>query len=46
MALVLVLVIGGVAFLTHTAPFPFLLEAFRPSRSLWRMPAGASGRST
>ncbi len=42
MALVLVLVIGGVAFLTHTAPFPFLLEAFRPSRSLWRMPAGGA----
>ena len=28
----------GVAALAHMAPFPFLLEAFRPQRSLWRMP--------
>lgn len=28
----------GIVFLAHTAPFPFLLEAFAPSRSLWRMP--------
>lgn len=28
----------SVVFLTHTAPFPFLLEAFAPSRSIWRMP--------
>jgi peptidoglycan/xylan/chitin deacetylase (PgdA/CDA1 family) len=29
-------------FLAHTAPFPFLLEAFKPARSLWRVkqPAG------
>jgi peptidoglycan/xylan/chitin deacetylase (PgdA/CDA1 family) len=27
----------GVAFLAHTAPAPFLLEAFRPARSLWRL---------
>jgi peptidoglycan/xylan/chitin deacetylase (PgdA/CDA1 family) len=29
--------------LAHTAPFPFLLEAFRPSQSLWHVdaPAGA-----
>src|SRR5687767_3390264 len=26
--------------LAHTAPFPFLLESFRPSRSLWHVPAG------
>jgi peptidoglycan/xylan/chitin deacetylase (PgdA/CDA1 family) len=34
------LMIAGVAtiFLTHTAPFPFLLERFAPARSLWRMP--------
>ena len=25
-------------FLAHTAPFPFLLESFAPSKSLWRMP--------
>jgi peptidoglycan/xylan/chitin deacetylase (PgdA/CDA1 family) len=31
----LAIVIGGAAFLAHTAPFPFLLEAFRPGRSLW-----------
>jgi peptidoglycan-N-acetylglucosamine deacetylase len=28
----------AVAALAHIAPFPFLLEAFRPDRSLWRMP--------
>ncbi len=28
----------GLAALAHMAPFPFLLEAFRPDRSLWRMP--------
>lgn len=29
----------GVFALAHTAPFPFLMEAFKPSRSLWRMQA-------
>jgi peptidoglycan/xylan/chitin deacetylase (PgdA/CDA1 family) len=24
-------------FLAHTAPFPFLLEAFKPARSVWRI---------
>jgi peptidoglycan-N-acetylglucosamine deacetylase len=33
----LVLTIVGAAALSHTAPFPFLLEAFRPSKSLWRV---------
>jgi len=28
----------SVVFLAHTAPFPFLLEAFAPSLSIWRMP--------
>jgi peptidoglycan/xylan/chitin deacetylase (PgdA/CDA1 family) len=28
----------GAIFLAHTAPFPFLLERFAPSRSVWRMP--------
>lgn len=28
-------------FLSHTAPFPFLLERFAPAQALWRMPAGA-----
>jgi len=27
----------AVAALAHTAPFPFLFEAFRPSRSLWHV---------
>lgn len=28
-------------FLAHTAPFPFLLEAFKPGKSVWRIkPAG------
>jgi len=27
-------------FLAHAAPFPFLLERFAPSRSLWHVPAG------
>ncbi len=31
----------SVVFLAHTAPFPFLLEAFAPSRSIWRMPKTA-----
>ena len=28
----------GTFFLSHTAPFPFLLDKFAPSRSIWRMP--------
>src|SRR5687767_2306989 len=31
----------GAIFLAHTAPFPFLLERFAPSRSVWRMPHAA-----
>jgi peptidoglycan/xylan/chitin deacetylase (PgdA/CDA1 family) len=31
----------GAMFLAHTAPFPFLLERFAPSHSLWRMPRDA-----
>jgi peptidoglycan/xylan/chitin deacetylase (PgdA/CDA1 family) len=31
----------GVMFLAHTAPFPFLLERFAPSQSVWRMPRSA-----
>ena len=27
----------GVVFLAHTAPFPFLLEAFAPSKSIWHV---------
>lgn len=28
----------GIVALAHMAPFPFLLEAFKPNRSLWKMP--------
>jgi peptidoglycan-N-acetylglucosamine deacetylase len=43
---ILALLIGGVAVLSHTAPRPFLLEAFRPAKSVWRVPQtpGASPR--
>jgi peptidoglycan/xylan/chitin deacetylase (PgdA/CDA1 family) len=33
----LVVVLVGAVVLTHTAPFPFLLEAFKPSQSLWNV---------
>src|SRR5688500_2356177 len=36
LALVLLLASGVVA-LAHTAPFPFLLEAFHPGGSIWRV---------
>jgi len=35
--LALFAVLLGVTLLAHTAPFPFLLEPFRPARSLWQM---------
>lgn len=35
-ALIFVIIVG-VVFAAHTVPFPFLLEAFRPSQSLWRV---------
>ena len=35
---VLIALAFGLAALAHMAPFPFVLEAFRPERSLWRMP--------
>ena len=38
MAIFIALVIA-VAALAHTAPFPFLLEAFRPARSIWHLPS-------
>ena len=42
-----VLVPGLIAVvLAHTAPFPFLLETFAPSRSLWRMPRDATAPPT
>ncbi len=40
MLTVFVIVVGAV-IAAHTVPFPFLLESFRPSQSLWRVkPAG------
>ena len=39
--IVLFLVVIGAVAAAHTVPFPFLLEAFRPSQSLWRVkPSG------
>ena len=38
MLLIAGLLIGG-AVAAHMVPFPFLLEAFRPSRSIWHMKA-------
>jgi peptidoglycan-N-acetylglucosamine deacetylase len=38
---ILALVIAGAAVLSHTAPAPFLFEAFRPSKSLWRVAPAA-----
>lgn len=35
--LAILLVIVGAAAFSHMAPMPFLLEAFRPSKSLWRV---------
>lgn len=35
--LAIVIAIFGAAAFAHTAPFPFLLEAFRPSKSIWRV---------
>jgi peptidoglycan/xylan/chitin deacetylase (PgdA/CDA1 family) len=44
MLLALAIAIGAAAVLSHTAPAPFLFEAFRPARSLWRVeiPSGAA----
>jgi peptidoglycan/xylan/chitin deacetylase (PgdA/CDA1 family) len=36
-----ILLIGAaLKALSHTAPFPFVLEKFAPAQALWRMPAG------
>jgi peptidoglycan/xylan/chitin deacetylase (PgdA/CDA1 family) len=39
---VLIVVVVGVVALAHMAPFPFVFEAFRPNRSVWRMPKSGS----
>jgi peptidoglycan/xylan/chitin deacetylase (PgdA/CDA1 family) len=41
-----ILVVVGVLALTHAAPFPFLLEAFRPARSVWRVPPASGAQPT
>jgi peptidoglycan/xylan/chitin deacetylase (PgdA/CDA1 family) len=42
----LVLAIVGAVVAAHTVPFPFLLEAFRPTASLWRVPPAAGAPAT
>jgi len=37
MLAIVAIVIAGLAVLSHTAPAPFLFEAFRPSQSIWRI---------
>jgi peptidoglycan/xylan/chitin deacetylase (PgdA/CDA1 family) len=37
MLAIIAIVIAGAALLSHLAPFPFVFEAFRPSKSLWRI---------
>jgi peptidoglycan/xylan/chitin deacetylase (PgdA/CDA1 family) len=46
MFIVIVALIAGVVALAHTAPFPFLLEAFKPSGSLWRVKPAAGALPT
>jgi len=38
MLVIVAILIAGAAVLSHTAPAPFLFEAFRPGKSLWRVP--------
>lgn len=45
MLAIVVAILGAAAF-AHMAPFPFLLEAFRPSKSLWRIKPQPSGAKT
>ena len=45
MLVIIALAIAGAIALSHTAPFPFLLEAFRPSRSVWRVPQTGGSQS-
>jgi peptidoglycan/xylan/chitin deacetylase (PgdA/CDA1 family) len=34
---IIAIVIAGAALLSHTAPAPFVFEAFRPAKSIWRV---------
>jgi peptidoglycan-N-acetylglucosamine deacetylase len=45
MIFVFAIIVAGAA-LAHMAPFPFLLEALRPSRSLWRIEPAAGSPPT
>lgn len=45
MAVIVAVIAAGVLFLAHTAPFPFVLEAFRPGRSVWRIPQSNGARA-
>jgi peptidoglycan/xylan/chitin deacetylase (PgdA/CDA1 family) len=42
---IIAIVVGGAIVLSHMVPFPFLLEAFRPSRSVWQVPQTAGSRA-
>ena len=46
MLVLIALLVGGAAVLSHTAPFPFLFEAFRPRGSVWRVPPRPGGQPT
>jgi peptidoglycan/xylan/chitin deacetylase (PgdA/CDA1 family) len=46
MLIVLAILIAGAAVLSHTAPSPFLFEAFRPGQSLWRVEPRPAGPPT
>jgi peptidoglycan-N-acetylglucosamine deacetylase len=37
MLAIVAIVIAGAALLSHMAPFPFVFEAFRPAKSVWRI---------
>lgn len=42
MLLLIAGVVVGLVALAHTAPFPFLIDATGPARSVWRMPPAAT----
>jgi peptidoglycan-N-acetylglucosamine deacetylase len=42
---IIAIVVGGAIVLSHMVPVPFLLEAFRPSRSVWHVPQTAGSRA-
>jgi peptidoglycan/xylan/chitin deacetylase (PgdA/CDA1 family) len=46
MLAILAIIIAGAAVLSHTAPAPFIFEAFRPDRSLWRITPAPGAQPT